>query len=140
LILEYTTNNGNTWSTLGTNGLGTNWYNNVSTGPNFTGPGWDGNTGGWIRCEYPVALLNGTPSVRFRFHFESDFFGNAEGAAIDDFCLKPPVPNDAGVKRIISPGPQVNAGANIVPTVVVKNFVNNVLTTFRYLYRYIKSW
>ncbi len=131
MILEYTVNNGATWQSLGAGNpaLGTNWYNNNFAGPNFNGPGWDGNSGGWVRCDYPLAILNGTPSVRFRFHFESDFFGVAEGAGIDDFCVKPPVPNDAGVKRIIAPGSQVVAGATVVPTVVIKNYGNNTLSS-----------
>jgi hypothetical protein len=75
--VEYSLNGGVTWSRLGTNGGGINWYNDA-TGKNQ----WRASLTTWH-----VASVNIPPTtniVRFRIVFTSDLGYNLEGVGIDD--------------------------------------------------------
>lgn len=75
--VEYSTNGGVTWSRLGSNGVGTNWYNDP-TGKNQ----WRPSLTTWhvASTNIPTTASN----VRFRFVMSSDMGINLEGVGIDD--------------------------------------------------------
>lgn len=75
--VEYSTNGGITWSRLGTNGVGTNWYNDP-TGKNQ----WRTSLTTWhvASTDIPTTGTN----VRFRFVMSSDMGYNLDGVGIDD--------------------------------------------------------
>lgn len=101
--LEYTTD-GTNWFTLGMQNdpNGVNWYNDFlnSSGQD----GWGGNSGGWIKSEYDLALLNNVVGpVQFRFVFTSDVSIEVDGYSIDDFAILPPFPLDAEAEQVVAP-------------------------------------
>lgn len=75
--VEYSVNGGLTWSRLGTNGGGTNWYNDP-TGKNQ----WRNSLTTWHVASFNVPPTAGV--VRFRIVFTSDLGFNLEGVGIDD--------------------------------------------------------
>lgn len=75
--VEYSTNGGLTWSRLGSNGAGTNWYNDP-TGKNQWRPSF--RTWHVASINIPTTANN----VRFRFVMSSDLGINMEGVGIDD--------------------------------------------------------
>ena len=77
--VEYSPN-GRTWTTLGTNGTGHNWYNNYVGGNN-----WDDTKGYWHSASYAVPITS--PRVYFRFVFDSDGFVTQEGISIDNISI-----------------------------------------------------
>jgi Secretion system C-terminal sorting domain/CARDB len=101
--VDYTTD-GNTWQVLGVQNdpNGVNWYNSTlsATGQ----PGWAGNSGGWVKSEYDLSLLNNVVGpVQFRFWFNSDFSINYDGYSFDDFAILPPFANDAEAISVVAP-------------------------------------
>ncbi|MCX6315664.1 MAG: S8 family serine peptidase [Bacteroidetes bacterium] len=82
--MEYSTD-GNTWSRLGANGQGVNWYNKAYTGNNL----WSGETlTRWRVATIPMSVT-GVPigsmnQMRFRFVMTSDPGVNKDGIAVDD--------------------------------------------------------
>lgn len=108
-VFQYSTNNGNTWTTLGTENSnstcdGTNWYNtypliNVGgtagwSGNIQTGGGGSGNclyglgSGGWVMARHTMPMLAGFSNVQFRFYFGAGTQCNDfDGFAIDDIHI-----------------------------------------------------
>jgi hypothetical protein len=78
--VEYSVNGGITWSRLGTNGAGTNWYNDP-TGKNQ----WRPSLSTWhvASIDLPTTGTN----VRFRFVMSSDMGYNREGVGVDDIHI-----------------------------------------------------
>lgn len=104
LSVMYTTD-GNTWNVLGTvnDPLGTNWYNTANV-ISSNRPGWTGNSGGWMKSEYKLTVLdNIVGPVQFRCVFTSDGSVIGDGYSIDDFQIRSPSPQDAAVNAIIAP-------------------------------------
>ena len=99
--LEYSTNGGTSWSILGSNSEGTNWYNDGDVdaiGNNVDG--WSGDNGGWeiASIDLPSAL-NNQANARFRFRFASDGSVVDDGVALDDFKIEKQTPlSSAGLK------------------------------------------
>ncbi|MBU0487574.1 MAG: T9SS type A sorting domain-containing protein [Bacteroidetes bacterium] len=131
--LEYTTDFGTTWKTLGivNDPNGTNWYTGNTTGSK---PGWTGTSTGWKKSEYMLDILNGLDYVQFRFVFTSDASVFYDGFSLDDFEITIPDPLDAGVFDILVPGDSVNEDASIVPQIVVKNFGSDTITAMTVSY------
>lgn len=101
--VQYSTNGGQTWLTLGnmTSGL-QNWYNTGSIQNSGTPaqPGWVGNTGnttfpgsgGYIDVAHSLNALRGQTSVIFRVRFYSTTFATLRnGVAFDDFQVIQPL-------------------------------------------------
>jgi len=101
LRMEYSINNGTTWTVLGTVGdtLGRNWYTDSQLNSSNL-PAWDGNFGQWIHPRYRITFLAGNPSVRFRFIFTSDASVNQDGVSIDDFRIEETPPYDLSLDSI----------------------------------------
>lgn len=75
--VEFSVNGGITWSRLGTNGGGTNWYNDP-TGKHQ----WRNSLTTWHVASFNIAPTSNI--IRFRFVFSSDLGLNLEGVGIDD--------------------------------------------------------
>ena len=75
--VEYSVNGGVTWNRLGTNGSGTNWYNDA-TGKHQ----WRASLTTWHVASFNIPPTNNI--VRFRIVFTSDLGFNLEGVGIDD--------------------------------------------------------
>ncbi len=90
--IDYTVDNGATWTKLGSNTTPntTNWYNNTFNDV------WDGNSGSWLFTELkdlPSVINNPSNAlVQFRFVFITGGFSTPDGASIDDFELFVPIP------------------------------------------------
>ena len=136
LRLEYTTNGGTTWNTLGVlNDVnGVNWYNSASITASGL-PGWTNTSSGWKQSEYKLNILNNVPLVRFRFVFNSNASTVASGASVDDFSISLPSPQDAGVEVIHKPVVQTPGGALTNVKVRIRNFGSDTLTSIPVSYR-----
>ncbi|MEM9024840.1 MAG: hypothetical protein AAGB22_13920, partial [Bacteroidota bacterium] len=93
---------GTTWTTLGDNTTGVNWYNNDLTngagGTFFNGSGgddsnWSGEdlfnqgSGGWVTAAHELTGLAGQSNVRVRVVFGSDAVTGTDGFAFDNVLI-----------------------------------------------------
>ncbi|MEZ5013491.1 MAG: GEVED domain-containing protein [Chitinophagales bacterium] len=127
--LQYSTDDGDTWSDLGGIGTGDNWYNHMycyAMWPDFyidNYNGWAGQSFGWLHAYHDLTFLAGEPSVRFRFVFGSSSYWNFnDGFAFDNMWIGDPYPNDVGIVAFDAPesGPSLTASEGV--TVVIENF------------------
>jgi hypothetical protein len=95
--LEYSTDSGKTWLTIGVvldSLSATNWFNSPyvrGLGGSPAPAGWSGNSGGYITSSHDMhfgAIGKASLSIVFRFRFGSDYSIVSEGWAIDDFCFE----------------------------------------------------
>lgn len=106
--LEYSLNNGQSWSRVGNlddgSSYGWNWYNSDTIAALTGGHGWTGELDDWVmaRILLDTTIFRNAPSVKFRFHFTSDGFGSLEGIGIDDIRIYD-APRDLGVVSIEYP-------------------------------------
>jgi hypothetical protein len=116
--LQYSIDNGNSWSTVGSandpvNCLNQAWYNQSPV--TYLSPlttnrqGWSGNvqatsgscrggngSGSWVTARHTMPYLAGQSSVIFRFIFGAGTIcNNYSGFAIDDIKIQEAPPNDA---------------------------------------------
>jgi hypothetical protein len=81
--VETSIDGGATWTLLGANGTGLNWYNQAAN--------WDGvsyvNPGGWRAAQHILAGTAGEADVRIRFAFTADGSVQQEGIAIDNIQI-----------------------------------------------------
>lgn len=91
--VQYSTNFGQTWNVLGTQGA--NWYNSnrtpATTGAdcnNCPGAQWTGTDTTLKSYFYPLNALNTEANVIFRIVFHSDESANQLGVLIDDFVIE----------------------------------------------------
>ncbi len=105
--IEYSTDNGSTWTILGDASTGTSWYNSSNTpnttncdlcvGAQWTGAGYDSNQIGGVNSDktnYTWSMPNfgyggATPqsNIIFRFNFVSDPGVQYEGVIVDNFVI-----------------------------------------------------
>lgn len=93
LFMQYSTNFGATWTTLG-NASNLNWYNTNSV-PGAGGAGcalcigsqWTGRNLTPLAYTLPLNFLSNETNVIFRFVFHSNESVNYEGATIDNFVI-----------------------------------------------------
>lgn len=125
--VEYSIDNGQTWSRLGDMGDGSaynwNWYNSDAITALQGGHGWTGPGEDWqlSRILMDTLVFRNNPSVKFRIRFESDSVDRIEGMAIDDIRIYD-APKDIGVVSIESPvnGCAQETGDRVVVT--IQNF------------------
>ena len=125
--LEYTTN-GTTWQVLGimNDPNAVNWYTNTSIYSSSL-PAWDGNSGGWVKSEYLLNLLNNTSGpVQFRFIFTSDASVNDDGFSIDDFSIVLPAPQEAAMVSVLEPIPGCGLGNETVKVKIVNMGMDSI--------------
>ena len=81
--LEYSLDNGQSWSRVGNLGdgdeYGWNWYNSDVISALAGGHGWTDGPDAWhtARILLDTTIFRNTPNVKFRFHFSSDASGQA---------------------------------------------------------------
>ncbi|MDQ3191416.1 MAG: S8 family peptidase [Bacteroidota bacterium] len=92
LYFEYSTNNGNTWTKLGT-AASPNWYNSSLVGNGSTtgvlcnGAQWNGTSSSWQLYGHDLIFLAGEATVKFRFNMASDEYVEEEGVVVDNFTI-----------------------------------------------------
>ncbi|MDD2942788.1 MAG: carboxypeptidase regulatory-like domain-containing protein [bacterium] len=91
MVLQSSTDDGQTWFIVGNYGSGINWYNRSSE--NW----WDGSATSWRSSQHTISSLAGEANVRFRLLFSSDHVYNNPGSAFDDFEVFQPLLHDIGV-------------------------------------------
>jgi hypothetical protein len=93
-VLQYSTDNGQSWKTIGEKGDEINWYNaqSIEGSPGFQQIGWSGVTGShdnrWVECRHELDMLIGKPRVKFRIAYGApnrDF--ERDGFAFDDVWI-----------------------------------------------------
>lgn len=93
-VLQYSTNQGLTWETLGEANKGVNWFNSTTIQSQPGGPGlftgWSGiPMTSWQSARYKLDDVKGQPNVRFRIVYAAG--GGAinyiDGFAFDDFWI-----------------------------------------------------
>lgn len=111
--VEYSDDNGNTWTKLGTYGEGVGWYNHNSDY-------WAGQASGWkqARMRLPLSTITNKDQVKLRWVLSAGAQVSA-GLALDDFRLYE-VKNDAAVVSIENPSQNEGSGSKSV-TVTVAN-------------------
>lgn len=129
--LQYSTNGGGSWTTLGVVGADPctagNWYNN--TGITYLGDiGWSGNiqsnggsclsgsgSGSWLAATHDLTALAGQ-TVMFRFHFAAGTTCNSyDGFAIDLFTIEEAPTGPADFTYSCGPNTTINF-TSISPT------------------------
>jgi hypothetical protein len=88
--VEYTTNGGATWTTLGSVGSpnGMNWYTITSLISSPNQHAWSSDAyGTWTRSVHTFVGLAGQPCVQIRFRASSDGSVQYSGMAIDDLVI-----------------------------------------------------
>ncbi len=123
--VEYSTN-GTTWTLLGANGSGTNWYNSSSP------QAWNGDFTSWRTSSFVFPLntiaVGSRSSIRFRVVMSADYTLNEDGVAIDDFSVAIPTSNTITTGAVS--GTNFCAGVNVsVPFTITGTFnAGNVFT------------
>lgn len=94
--MEYSLDNGLTWTKLLGSPNSSNWYNT-------TNQEWTGNTPGWVGVENALIGLGGEPQVKFRFVMNADGTRNYEGLGVDLFSIRDPQPVDMSLNELLYP-------------------------------------
>ncbi|MGB0522091.1 MAG: CARDB domain-containing protein [Flammeovirgaceae bacterium] len=131
--IQFTTDLGNTWQTLGDVGTGENWYNDdfIGSVSNLGGSGaaWTGRNGdgsnGYVEGFQPLTALIGEPDVRFRVITGADFSADDDGFAFDNVRILDLV-DDIEVADILVP----EEGAFLDPQAVTVELNNLGLNPF----------
>ncbi|MBN2698731.1 MAG: hypothetical protein JXR52_07890 [Bacteroidales bacterium] len=122
--LQYSLDDGVNWTTI-SNPSGYDTYWNWYTGQPVTaleGPGWSGQSGGWISVKHLLpALLAGKSNVQFRFAFAADKIQNQyNGIAVDDVKVME-APHDADLLAIVDPVSACELSFDQQFTLTIKN-------------------
>lgn len=108
-FLDFSTDDGETWSRVGAVGTGLNWYTENNTITSL-GPVWSGNSGGWVPARNRLLGAAGSPTVRLRFGLGSDAFIQREGFAVDGINIRIPVKNDLAAISVSTLGESSTCG------------------------------
>ena len=125
--MEYSLDNGQTWSRLGNKGDGEayswNWFNSDAIEALPGKHGWTGSTSEWVaaRILLDTTVFRNASGVKFRFHFASDSVNRQEGIGVDDVRIYD-APRDAGVVSIESPVTACAQDIGDHVAVTIKNF------------------
>src|SRR5690554_6397374 len=96
MILESSTDGGNTWTHVRADDTALEFYNNSSTNGPIDPPKWSGRVQGqhgfWAEFATEIPELAGENSVYLRFRFGSDSIIDGEGIAVDDVYVGPEPP------------------------------------------------
>lgn len=99
--VQYSTNNGATWTVIGAQGDPINWYNNpnsfdFSTSLWLNGAMWSGyfgsGSGGWIDVKHTLPAAALVSGVKFKIAFGADVF-TSDGFAFDKVVIQAPQPD-----------------------------------------------
>ena len=132
LVLEASTDSGATWSIVGGQGSGTNWYNSLEGWTGISSP----TPGQWLDVRQSLTGLAGESDVRLRFNFSSDTGTENEGVGIDMISIKEPPTYDASVAAITKPVSDCDLGVTEQVEVIIENKGANIITSCPVYYRY----
>lgn len=126
LYLEYS-EDGHTWTKLGSSGSGNNWYNN-----NWDNL-WDQSSLNWKLASYeiPLASITDSSAVKFRFVLKGSLWSAEEGVVIDDIRIQQ-VTEDLELVSINAPGSGAGLGLETVSVQVKNNSSQNISNAFLY--------
>jgi PKD repeat protein len=88
-VLQWTENNGQTWTNIGSIDDGINWYNSFAVPSLPGGIGWTNRIDNdWVESRHRLDSLVGKKNVQFRIFYGSDGTGiTNEGVAFDDIWI-----------------------------------------------------
>ncbi len=138
--LQYSTNQGDTWATLGVVGDPQNWYNSTwVTGLAVMGTynGWSQNPyQNWVESGYDLSFLSGESEVRFRFLFGStENFNAKEGFAFDNFRIYDVQGHDLAIVGLSYPVGDCTLSNSEPVMIEVRNMGLNAVWGFELSYR-----
>ncbi|WP_333693287.1 T9SS type A sorting domain-containing protein [Flavobacterium sp.] len=123
VYLQYSTNQGETWSLLGT-ANDPNWYNsnrfpNNSNCFNCVGAQWTGTNLLYQEYSLPLSFLQNESNVIFRFVFHSDESVTFEGVVMDDFSIDGTlsIPSNQNLEMTVYPNPTNGFVSVFIPMV-----------------------
>ncbi|MEL6535021.1 MAG: T9SS type A sorting domain-containing protein [Bacteroidota bacterium] len=89
MIVQYSTNSGSTWSTLGSVTTGTNWYNDTDVDAIANGQdGWSGINGAWETASISLpSEMEDITTGRIRVLFQTDGSIQEDGVAFDNVTI-----------------------------------------------------
>lgn len=124
--IQYSTNLGSSWQTIGAEGDDFNWYNAPWVYALFQTNqfnGWSGEPfANWVTAKHELPALAGEGQVRFRFFFgSSDNFTNKEGFAFDQFKVYEKPINDLALIALNYPNYDCVLSALEPISIAVKN-------------------
>lgn len=139
--VEYSTNFGQTWQVLGTQGP--NWYNSNRTPEssgtdcfNCVGAQWTGTNAALTTYFYSLAALSTQTNVIFRIVFHSDEAENNLGVVVDDFLVSGTLANESfNLNNIqIYPNPStgiynISAGNSTIDEIVVYDVMGKIINS-----------
>ncbi|GEC79365.1 T9SS type A sorting domain-containing protein [Flavobacterium aquatile] len=139
--VEYSTNFGQTWQVLGTQGP--NWYNSNRTPEssgtdcfNCVGAQWTGTNAALTTYFYSLAALSTETNVIFRIVFHSDEAENNLGVVVDDFLISGTLANESfNLNNIqIYPNPStgiynISAGNATIDEIVVYDVMGKIINS-----------
>lgn len=151
VYVEYSTNLGQNWNVLGTQGL--NWYNSnrtpFTTGNDCercVGAQWTGTNSTLTEYFYPLTALEGQSNVIFRIVFVSDQSSTQQGVIIDDFVIEGTLSNESfNLNDLeIYPNPTkgnviISVGNNILKGIEVYNTLGKIVQKNNYSNQNISS-
>ncbi|MCF8372554.1 MAG: T9SS type A sorting domain-containing protein [Bacteroidales bacterium] len=133
--IDYSLDGGSNWTRLGTQGVGTNWYNGAYSNfiPGVAGWGncWVTTNGMWKTASLPLTFLAGQSNVIFKVVFRSTGTieqGTGYGFGFDNVNVWENAPNNADPQVISWDGPQDQTCA-LSATQAVSVTVQNIGTT-----------
>ncbi|HAP58062.1 MAG TPA: hypothetical protein DCR93_00605, partial [Cytophagales bacterium] len=89
MTVQYSTNDGSSWSTLGSTSEGTNWYNDGDVDAIANGQdGWSGSNGAWQTASISLpSAMEDISTARIRVLFASDGSITDDGVAFDNITI-----------------------------------------------------
>jgi PKD repeat protein len=124
--VQYTKDNGTTWSLLGAQGDPFGWYN--------TQYGWQGSTGNWIHVRHDMDSIAGVTDAKIRILITS-VTTPIDGIAFDNINIYEKPANDVGVTKIIAPVSGCELTNQEVVTIEIKNFGTATQTSIPVKYK-----
>jgi hypothetical protein len=121
LTLETSINGGNSWTKVSAANIIFNTYNSTSTIGIFNPPAWSGNNGGWLRYVVSLPSLGGSPTAKFRIHFQSDNFVTDEGVGFDSVSITNTV-KDVSLTALVSPVSSCSFSSSNIVKITLTNF------------------
>ncbi len=135
LNFQYSLDEGQTWTTIGSQGDAELWYNAsfvAGLGNSGSLHGWSGNLyNTYLNIKRDLPFLAEEQSVRFRFYFGATFNpNNYEGCAIDEFIVKEEQAIDAGILSIDFPTGNCLLSNNEFVVISIQNFGYDTIASF----------
>lgn len=124
--LEVSTDDGESWSKVGSSDSGILWYNNAQSQV------WDGNGGisGWSFAANTLIGTAGFERVRLRFVFSADINVNKEGIGVDNILISAPFNTDLAAVTVQSTSTEACGSTDDNVVLTVRNLGSSNLQTF----------